>query len=269
MRADRSAPPMCHGPLRPARVARARTTRPRARPGRPATAKGLVPTRMEVPERRDAPRRARCRTRLHRSTRRDRRRLPRAVRCGEPPARPRPGLVPAACADLDPATLDAVVISHLHPDHFIDLVPLRHYLRWEEPRRRVRVIGPAGLGDRLDALHDEPGFIAAALDVEALRRGHRDGRALEVEAARVTHTRSASPSGSRASLARREPVRPRARLLRRLRPGRGPRRPRPARRHAAVRGLVRAGAGRARAPSTSTGRPSARWRAAPAPAASS
>ena len=45
---------------------------------------------------------------------------------------------------LDPATLDAVVISHLHPDHFIDLVALRHYLRWEKPRRRVRVIGSGG-----------------------------------------------------------------------------------------------------------------------------
>jgi ribonuclease BN (tRNA processing enzyme) len=73
---------------------------------------------------------------------------------------------------LDPAALDAVVISHLHPDHFIDLVPLRIYLRWEPPLgRRVRVAGPAGLADRLDALHAEPGFTAAALDVETLAEG--------------------------------------------------------------------------------------------------
>ena len=65
---------------------------------------------------------------------------------------------------LDPATLDAVVISHLHPDHFIDLVALRHYLRWEKPRRRVRVIAPVGLDERLDALHGEPGFSSASLD---------------------------------------------------------------------------------------------------------
>ncbi len=92
---------------------------------------------------------------------------------------------------LDPADLDAVVISHLHPDHFIDLVPLRIYLRWEPPRgRRVRVVGPAGLADRLDALHAEPGFTAAALDVETLAEGAiavggPDGFA--VEARHVTH----------------------------------------------------------------------------------
>ncbi len=91
---------------------------------------------------------------------------------------------------LDPATLDAVVISHLHPDHFIDLVALRHYLRWEKPRRRVRVIGPAGLDERLDALHDEPGFSAASLDVEQLREGILTVASFEIQVARVTHTTS-------------------------------------------------------------------------------
>jgi len=93
-------------------------------------------------------------------------------------------------ATLDPATLDAIVISHLHPDHFIDLVPLRHYLRWEQPRRRVRVIGPAGLDERLDALHDEPGFTAASLDVEPVTEGTLRVAAFEIQAARVTHTAS-------------------------------------------------------------------------------
>ena len=92
-------------------------------------------------------------------------------------------------ATLDPATLDAVVISHLHPDHFIDLVALRHYLRWEKPRRRVRVIGPAGLDARLDALHDEPGLQRRVPG----RRGRSArapcaSRAFEIQAARVTHT---------------------------------------------------------------------------------
>src|SRR3954463_1674997 len=67
------------------------------------------------------------------------------------------GSFPRLAGLIDPADLDAVLIRHLHPDHFIDLVPLRHYLRWEA-RRRVRVIAPDGLVDRLDALHDEPGF---------------------------------------------------------------------------------------------------------------
>jgi ribonuclease BN (tRNA processing enzyme) len=91
---------------------------------------------------------------------------------------------------VDPATLGAVVISHLHPDHFIDLVALRHYLRWEKPRRRVRVIGPEGLDERLDALHSEPGFSAASLDVEALFEGTFAVASFEIQAARVTHTES-------------------------------------------------------------------------------
>ena len=91
---------------------------------------------------------------------------------------------------VDPATLGAVVISHLHPDHFIDLVALRNYLRWEKPRRRVRVIGPEGLDDRLDALHGEPGFSAASLDVEPLHEGTFTVGGFEIQAARVTHTQS-------------------------------------------------------------------------------
>jgi ribonuclease BN (tRNA processing enzyme) len=92
---------------------------------------------------------------------------------------------------LDPADLEAVLISHLHPDHFIDLVALRHYLRWEPPRRRrVRVIGPAGLTDRIDALHAEPGFTAQALDVERLAPGRMEIGRFAVDVARVTHTDS-------------------------------------------------------------------------------
>ena len=61
------------------------------------------------------------------------------------------GSFPRLAGLMDPADVAAVVVSHLHPDHFIDLVPLRHYLRWELPRRRVRVLGPADL-DRLDSM---------------------------------------------------------------------------------------------------------------------
>jgi ribonuclease BN (tRNA processing enzyme) len=73
---------------------------------------------------------------------------------------------------VEPSAVAAYVISHLHPDHFIDLVSLRHYLHWDfAPPRRVRVLGPAALADRLDALHDQPGFAAAALDLESLGGG--------------------------------------------------------------------------------------------------
>jgi ribonuclease BN (tRNA processing enzyme) len=99
------------------------------------------------------------------------------------------GSFPRLFPEVRPEDLDAVAITHLHPDHFVDLVSLRHYLRYElQPARRLRVIGPAELGDRLDALHAEPGFSAQALDLEAI-----DGTALRVGGLdllprKVTHT---------------------------------------------------------------------------------
>ena len=56
------------------------------------------------------------------------------------------GAFPNLASTMEPSALTAVLVSHLHPDHFIDLVPLRHYLKWEfEPPRRVAVVAPAGL----------------------------------------------------------------------------------------------------------------------------
>lgn len=91
-------------------------------------------------------------------------------------------------ATIEPSTLAAVLVSHLHPDHFVDLVPLRHYLKWEfAPSRRIRVLGPAGLAGRLDGLNGEPGFAAEALDIEDLAEGGRRIGPFEVEVRRVTH----------------------------------------------------------------------------------
>jgi ribonuclease BN (tRNA processing enzyme) len=100
------------------------------------------------------------------------------------------GSFPRLASALEPSSLDAIVISHLHPDHFIDLVALRHYLRWEfHPPRRVRVLAPAGLAGRLDALHDDPEFTSAALDVEDVVPGSQTIGTLTIEARKVTHTR--------------------------------------------------------------------------------
>jgi ribonuclease BN (tRNA processing enzyme) len=98
------------------------------------------------------------------------------------------GSFPRIFEHIPPTDLAAVVISHLHPDHFIDLVSLRHYLRYEfEPPRRIRVLGPAALAARLDALHGYP-FCEGVLDTEVLGAGpHRVGE-LEVTARLVTHT---------------------------------------------------------------------------------
>jgi ribonuclease BN (tRNA processing enzyme) len=99
------------------------------------------------------------------------------------------GSFPRLFPEVRPEALDAVVISHLHPDHFIDLVSLRHYLRYHlVPSRHVRVIGPAELGARLDALHAEPGFAAQALDLEAVDGTSFQIGTFEVEPRKVTHT---------------------------------------------------------------------------------
>lgn len=91
---------------------------------------------------------------------------------------------------LEPSSLSAIAISHLHPDHFIDLVPLRHYLRYEfHPPRRVTVLAPAALAERLDALLAQPGFSAESLDVVPLADGLvREIGTLRFEARKVIHT---------------------------------------------------------------------------------
>ena len=99
------------------------------------------------------------------------------------------GSFPRLAAELEPSTLDGVFVSHLHSDHFVDLVPLRHYLRFEfTPVRRVRVLGPAGLADRIDALNGTPGFTLASLDCEGLGGEPVRVGDLVVQPTRVTHT---------------------------------------------------------------------------------
>ncbi len=99
------------------------------------------------------------------------------------------GSFPRIFAHVQPEAVDAVIVSHLHPDHFIDLVPMRHYLRYHlEPAGRIRVLGPTDLGERLDCLHAQSGFSAEALDLEVLGAlEHRIG-AFGVRGGLVAHT---------------------------------------------------------------------------------
>ncbi len=89
---------------------------------------------------------------------------------------------------LEPADLAGVLVSHLHPDHFVDLVALRHYLRYEfAPSRRVRVIAPAGLVRRLEGVTGERGFAGGTLEIEDRAVGHVQVGPFVVESRRVTH----------------------------------------------------------------------------------
>jgi ribonuclease BN (tRNA processing enzyme) len=99
------------------------------------------------------------------------------------------GSFPRLAAAIEPSRLDAVVVSHLHPDHFIDLIPLRLYLTYQfDPPRRLRVLGPAGLADRIDAVHARPGFTAEALDCVQLGSGRQEVGGVMLESRLVTHT---------------------------------------------------------------------------------
>jgi len=99
------------------------------------------------------------------------------------------GVFPSLIARVEPSRLRGIVISHLHPDHWIDLVPLRHYLRYEfSPGRRLTVHAPGDLAGRLDAANGEPGFTASAFDVVPLVSGSTTIEPFVVEARPVTHT---------------------------------------------------------------------------------
>ena len=99
------------------------------------------------------------------------------------------GSFPRLAAALEPSTLDAVLISHLHPDHFIDLIPLRNYLAFQlQPPRSLRVVAAEPLATRMDALHDQRGFTATSLDCEPWPTAPFTIGDLTVEARRVTHT---------------------------------------------------------------------------------
>jgi ribonuclease BN (tRNA processing enzyme) len=90
---------------------------------------------------------------------------------------------------LEPADLAGVVVSHLHPDHFVDLVALRHYLRFEfHPPRAVRVMAPSGLAQRLDGVTGEVDFAAGSLVIEDREVGTFQLGPFVIESVRVTHT---------------------------------------------------------------------------------
>lgn len=74
----------------------------------------------------------------------------------------------------DPRRIDAVGISHLHPDHFVDLAGLYVFLRYHPTGRRdspVPVYGPAGTAERLGAVYGLGAgeTMAAHLDVRPWR----------------------------------------------------------------------------------------------------
>jgi ribonuclease BN (tRNA processing enzyme) len=89
----------------------------------------------------------------------------------------------------DPSTLEGIVISHMHPDHHVDLVPLRHQLRWGMgTAKRVPLWAPQLLRERYDAFMGELDFLGAAFDGGEVRPGSFELGPFRVEARSVLHS---------------------------------------------------------------------------------
>lgn len=78
------------------------------------------------------------------------------------------GALNALREHVAPEDLDAIVISHLHADHCVDLLALRVYMFWGPGRgHRARVIGPVGLREQLEGFAGPDGW-DEAFDFEVL-----------------------------------------------------------------------------------------------------
>jgi ribonuclease BN (tRNA processing enzyme) len=93
------------------------------------------------------------------------------VDCGQ-------GIVRELFGFRDPRELDAIVIGHMHADHYIDLVSLRYLLPWEGAAgAHLPVLVPPGGKARLDALataiSERPTFFDDAYSVLEYDPSHR------------------------------------------------------------------------------------------------
>jgi ribonuclease BN (tRNA processing enzyme) len=85
------------------------------------------------------------------------------VDCGQ-------GVIRDVMRRRDPRDLDAIVIGHMHADHYIDLVSLRYLMPWTGfAGRRVPILLPPGGRARMDllstAISERDGFFDHTFDV--------------------------------------------------------------------------------------------------------
>jgi ribonuclease BN (tRNA processing enzyme) len=88
----------------------------------------------------------------------------------------------------DPSTITAVVVSHMHGDHHVDLIPLRNllYYHYGEPRS-IGLHVPDELRRRYDVFLGEPGFLDILVGPELIE-GTREIGPFIVQAHPVTHS---------------------------------------------------------------------------------
>ena len=86
------------------------------------------------------------------------------------------GALGALQRHLDPCEVDAVMVSHLHPDHCMDLTGLyvsRKYRPGGSPEARLPVYGPGGTEQRLTAAYEgiDDGGMTREFDFRRLTNG--------------------------------------------------------------------------------------------------
>ncbi|MDH5152847.1 MBL fold metallo-hydrolase [Kocuria palustris] len=95
---------------------------------------------------------------------------------------------------IELSKIDAVLISHLHPDHCVDLAGLHVAVKWD-PRGweagPVPVWGPAGMMDYMEAAHVLDS--AETIENEFTIGQWEDGRAVEIGPFRITPHRVEHP----------------------------------------------------------------------------
>ena len=85
-----------------------------------------------------------------------------------------------------PGEVTAIFISHLHADHNVDLIPLRHWVRYENHAAGPALFAPAELRARIGGYQADPEFLSD-LRGEPLTEDTFSVRELSVEARHVTH----------------------------------------------------------------------------------
>ena len=84
--------------------------------------------------------------------------------------------------------VDAVLLSHLHADHCVDLVAYSYARRFHpEHPPLLPVYGPAGTADRLGAIVGDPRGLEKAYEFHTVTRGKLEIGPFQVELARTAH----------------------------------------------------------------------------------